>query len=73
MIIQAEAEQQALQLINSILAQNPNLIQWQYINELGDQIQMIIVPSDTPFLFDLEQLMAQNGTSTPITAPETTP
>ncbi len=60
-IIRAEADAEALRLINEVLTQNPNLIQWQYINQLGDQVRLIIIPSNSPFLFDLQQLMQQAG------------
>ncbi|MBN1428986.1 MAG: prohibitin family protein [Anaerolineae bacterium] len=59
--IKAQAESEALKLINSVLSQNPNLLQWQYINQLSDQVQLIIIPSNSPFLFNLEDLMAQAG------------
>lgn len=77
-IIRAEAESEALELINEVLAENPNLIQWQYINQLGDQVELVIIPSNSPFLFDLEQLLAETGADvsvepvpTPRPAPET--
>ncbi|GAB4473367.1 MAG: hypothetical protein Kow00124_12270 [Anaerolineae bacterium] len=60
-LIRAQAEAEALELINAVLAQNPNLIQWQYINELGDQVELIIIPSNSPFLFDIQQLLEQAG------------
>lgn len=60
-VLQAEAEAEALGLINEILSQNPYLIQYRYIDELGDNVRLIIVPSNTPFLFDLQQLLAQAG------------
>jgi regulator of protease activity HflC (stomatin/prohibitin superfamily) len=78
--IRAEAQAEALRMINEILAQNPNLIQWQYISQLGDQVRLIIVPSNSPFLFDIQQLMEQAGAQTsgtplptPAPAPETQP
>ena len=70
-VIRGEAEAEALALINEILAQNPNLIQYQYINELGDQVQLIIIPSNSPFLFDLEELAG--GTITDEDTAVTTP
>lgn len=77
-IIRAEAESEALELINEVISENPNLIQWQYINQLGDQVELVIIPSNTPFLFDLEQLLAETGADvsvepipTPRPAPET--
>ena len=75
-VIRAEAESEALDLINQILAQNPNLIQYQYINQLGDNVRLIIIPSNSPFLFDLEQLTQQAGgsvTTSPVPAPTPVP
>jgi regulator of protease activity HflC (stomatin/prohibitin superfamily) len=60
-LIQAQAEAEALRLINEQLSQNPSLIQWRYVDELGENVRIIIVPSNSPFLFDLETLMGQVG------------
>jgi regulator of protease activity HflC (stomatin/prohibitin superfamily) len=72
--IRAEAQAKALDQINQVLSQNPNLIQWQYINQLGDNVRLIIVPSNSPFLFNLQDLLQQAGatevTGQPLTAPE---
>lgn len=57
--IRAEGEADALELINAQLSKNPALIQWRYIDELGPNVQMIIIPSNSPFLFDLESIMDQ--------------
>ncbi len=54
--IRAEGEAEALALINAQLSQNPALLQWRYIESLGDDVQLIIIPSNSPFLFDLESL-----------------
>jgi regulator of protease activity HflC (stomatin/prohibitin superfamily) len=75
-LIRANAEAEALDLINQVLSQNPNLIQWQYVNELGDNVQMIILPSNSPFLFDLQQLVDQGQAEvvpTPLPAPAPAP
>lgn len=69
--IKAQAQSEALDLINQVLAQNPNLLQWQYINQLSDQVKLIIIPSNSPFLFNLQDLLAQAGVETP--APQTLP
>lgn len=69
--IRAEGEAAALNLINEQLSQNPLLLQWRYIESLGPNVQMMIIPSNSPFLFDLESLLAQSGT--PIPAPSITP
>lgn len=64
-VIRAEGEAEALRLINEQLSQNPLLLQWRYIEELGDNVQLMIIPSNSPFLFDLQSLMAQAGTALP--------
>lgn len=71
-VLNAQAESEALNLINQVLAENPSLIQYRYIDELGDNIRLIIVPSNSPFLFDLQDLLAQAGaeeTTTPLPPP----
>jgi regulator of protease activity HflC (stomatin/prohibitin superfamily) len=63
--IRAEGEAEALRLINEQLAQNPLLLQWRYIESLGDDVQIIIIPSNSPFLFDLQSLTDGTGGLTP--------
>lgn len=50
--IQASAEAEALRLVSEQIAANPNLIQYTYITELGDNVSLVIIPSNSPFLFD---------------------
>jgi len=68
--IRAEGEAEALRLINEQLSQNPSLLQWRYIDELSDNIEMMIIPSNSPFLFDLEQLTSSANSS--VTVPSGT-
>jgi regulator of protease activity HflC (stomatin/prohibitin superfamily) len=81
-VLRAEAEAEALDLVNEVLAENPSLIQWRYINQLGDQVRLIVLPSNSPFLFDIQQLMQEAGaeqvneplpTPAPTVEPEATP
>ncbi len=78
--IRAEGETAALELINQQLSQNPLLIQWRYVETLSDNVQLILLPSNSPFLFDIQNLTDQAGiqlptpsdsTLTPTPAPET--
>lgn len=50
--IQAQAEAEALRLVSEQIAANPNLIQYTYINQLSDNVSIVLVPSNSPFLFD---------------------
>jgi regulator of protease activity HflC (stomatin/prohibitin superfamily) len=55
-IIQAEAEAKALQLIANVLANNPSLLQYQYITKLSPNVQIMLVPSNAPFILPQLQL-----------------
>ncbi len=60
-VIAAEGEAEGLRLINEQLQANPLLLQWSYIENLSDDIQIIIIPSNSPYLFDLQSLTEQAG------------
>lgn len=49
-LIQAEAEAKALQLIADVLKENPNLLNYQYITKLSDNVQVIMMPNDSSFI-----------------------
>ncbi len=55
-IIEAEAEAQALELIAAAIRDNPELLTYQYIQKLSPGIQVMLVPSDNPFLLPLPTL-----------------
>jgi regulator of protease activity HflC (stomatin/prohibitin superfamily) len=65
-VVQAEAEAKALQLIADVLRQNPTLLQYQYITKLAPNVQMMLVPSDAPFILpQLELNQPADGFTTP--------
>jgi regulator of protease activity HflC (stomatin/prohibitin superfamily) len=55
-VIKAEGDAQALKLISEALSTNPNLIQYRYIEKLAPNIQVMLVPSNSPFLLDAKSL-----------------
>ena len=61
-IVNAEAEAKALELINSALKNNPDLLTYQYINKLSPSIQTLLLPSNSPFVFPLPGV--SGGTTT---------
>jgi regulator of protease activity HflC (stomatin/prohibitin superfamily) len=61
-IIQATAESEALQLIANALKTNPDLLTYQYINQLAPGIRVMLVPNDNPYLLPLPSL--DEGTTT---------
>jgi regulator of protease activity HflC (stomatin/prohibitin superfamily) len=58
-IIQAEAEAKANELIALSLAGRPELLTWLYINKLAPNIQVMLLPSNAPFLFPLPDVITQ--------------
>jgi regulator of protease activity HflC (stomatin/prohibitin superfamily) len=58
-LIQAEAEAKANELIALSLAGRPELLTWLYINKLAPSIQVMLLPSDAPFLFPLPDVITQ--------------
>ncbi len=58
-IIQAKAEAEANDLIAASLAGRPELLTWLYITKLAPNIQVMLLPSNAPFLFPLPDLVTQ--------------
>jgi regulator of protease activity HflC (stomatin/prohibitin superfamily) len=69
-ILRAGAEAEALRLVSEQIAANPALIQYEYINRLGDNVSLVLVPSNSPFLFDLASLGVANPDFTAPAVPE---
>jgi regulator of protease activity HflC (stomatin/prohibitin superfamily) len=59
-ILRAQAQAEALRLVSEQLAANPSLIQYEYIQQLADNINMALIPSNSPFLFDYSSLAEAN-------------
>lgn len=52
-LIEADAESEALQLIQNAIANNPELLTYQYITKLSPNINTMLLPSESPFVFQL--------------------
>lgn len=52
----AQARADALALVSEQLATNPLLIQYEYIQNLSDNVNLVLLPSNSPFLFDYDSL-----------------
>ena len=55
-VIRAKAEAEALELIAEVLSQNPELLNYRYIEKLAPGIQVMLVPNDNPYLLPLPEL-----------------
>jgi prohibitin 2 len=73
-ILRAQAEAEALRLVSEQIAANPSLIQYLYVQNLSDNVNIALVPSNSPFLFDFQSLAEGNANfSAPAAAPQTSP
>ncbi|MBE0688964.1 MAG: hypothetical protein IH587_02435 [Anaerolineae bacterium] len=73
-ILRAQAEAEGLRLVSEQIQQNPDLIQYEYVRRLADNINIALVPSNSPFLFDFQGLsQSVQSSATPATpVPEET-
>jgi len=55
-VIEAKAEAQALQLIADVLAKNPELLNYRYIEKLSPGIEVMLVPNDNPYILPLPDI-----------------
>jgi len=60
-ITQAQGEAEALRLINEQIAGNENLLLYRYIERLSPNIRVMMVPTDNPFILNLESLQSEVG------------
>lgn len=65
----AEGQADGLKLIADALAQDEQLLTYSYIDKLSPQIDVMLLPNDTPFLFPLPEInQQQNITQTTTTS-----
>ena len=55
-VIEAKAEAEALLLIAEVLAANPQLLNYRYIEKLAPGIQVMLVPNDNPYILPLPEI-----------------
>ncbi len=55
-VLEAQAQAEALRLVSEQIAANPLLVQYEYVQRLSDNVGIALVPSNSPFLFDLATL-----------------
>jgi len=74
-IIRADAEAKALLLIAEAIQGNEDLLTYTYIQKLSPNIQAMLLPADSPFLFPLPTLEppVQQETPQPMPNPSPTP
>ena len=58
-LISAEAEAKSLVLLAESLEGRPELLTYQYITKLSPNIQALLLPSNSPFIFPLPEMYSQ--------------
>lgn len=71
-ILRAQAEAEALRLVSEALAANPDLLTFRYIEKLAPTINTALLPSNAPFIIDIQSLLNQQS-SLPAPAPTPEP
>lgn len=66
-ILRAQGEAESLRLVNEQIGTNDNLLVYRYIEKLAPNISVMLLPSGSPFLVNLDQL--KGGTTTSTTNP----
>ncbi len=62
-LIQAEAEAKALEMLSSILKDNPALVQYLFVNRIAPGVQTLFLPSTGNYLLPLPTDAIQPGTA----------
>ena len=55
-VIRAEGEAEALKLVSEALAANPSLLTYRYIEKIAPNLDVLMVPSNAPFIMDMGNL-----------------
>ena len=71
-LLEAQAEAEALKLINEILSQNPDLLTYLYIERIAPNAQIIFLPAESPYLFDLGGFETNEDGSVVYNGPDST-
>ena len=69
-VINAKAEAEALELIAAAILDKKDLLTYQYINQITPNVQVMLLPADSPFLFPLPELQT---VPLPVTESSTSP
>jgi regulator of protease activity HflC (stomatin/prohibitin superfamily) len=69
----AQAEADALDLLGKALANNPDVITLRYVDKLSPNVQVMMLPSNSPFIFSLPSLTSPTPAPTLLLEPSATP
>lgn len=71
--VKAEAQAEALGLIEEVISTNPDLITYEYVQQLSPNISVMLLPNDTPLILpapDLQSGVGLDGLETVVPTPD---
>jgi prohibitin 2 len=72
-IITAQGEAESLRLVSQALSANPDLLTYRYIDKIAPNISVMFLPSNSPFILDMNQLKGQTPAVTAAPVPTAVP
>ncbi len=70
-IVQADADAEALTVVGVALSTNPDLLQFRYVEKLSGQVQVMLVPANSPYLFSLPDVADPGSIASLAPVPDT--
>jgi hypothetical protein len=55
-LLKAQAQAEALRLINEILQKNQNLITYEYVQKIAPGVKVMLLPNDKPFILSIPDM-----------------
>ena len=55
-LVEAAAQAEALRQLGEALKTSPDLLQYTYVQELSDDVEIMLLPANSPYLFNLPEL-----------------
>ncbi len=55
-LVEAAAQAEALRQLGEALNTSPDLLQYTYVQELSDDVEIMLLPANSPYLFNLPEL-----------------
>ena len=59
--VKAKAQAEALGLIEEVISTNPDLITYEYVQQLSPNIRVMLLPNDTPLILPAPDLESATG------------
>jgi regulator of protease activity HflC (stomatin/prohibitin superfamily) len=65
-VIKAQADAEALALINLVLEKNPLVLNWEYIKRLAPNVELLLLSSENPVIYPLSTGTGESAITNPL-------